>query len=148
MEKTMDMGEGQPPYKYTTTQPDMKVLFATAVNDRAAFDKLVGIAMSERKNMPSAPEIHYKLDKDWFAASNSQEQVDKFLSGATATNTITDKISGKPFGMYINLQKNNKFSKIFDQRQHWASGNDRFKYLAGYSCCRRFLQGQGDELYF
>jgi len=105
MEKTMDMGGGQPPYKYTTTQPDMKVLFATSVNDRAAFDKLIGIAMGERKNMPSAPEIHYKLDKDWFAASNSQEQVDKFLSGAAATNAITDKISGQPFGMYINLQK-------------------------------------------
>src|SRR4030095_9078303 len=26
-EKTTDMGEGQPPYKYSTTQPDMKVLF-------------------------------------------------------------------------------------------------------------------------
>jgi hypothetical protein len=105
MEKTMDMGEGQPPHKYTTTQPDMKVLFATSVNDRAAFDKLIGIAMGERKNMPSAPEIHYKLDKDWFAASNSQDQVDGFLSGAKAKNAIADKISGQPFGMYIDLQK-------------------------------------------
>ena len=105
MEKTMDMGEGQPPYKYTTTQPDMKVLFATSVNDRAAFDKLVGIAMGQRKNMPSTPEIHYKLDKEWFAASNYQDQVDKFLSGATAKNAIADKIGGQPFGMYIDLQK-------------------------------------------
>jgi hypothetical protein len=105
MEKVMDMGEGQPPYKYTTTQPDMKVLFATSINDRAAFDKLIGIAMGERRNMPSAPEIHYKLDKDWFAASNYQEEVDKFLSGTSNKNAIADKISGQPFGMYIDLQK-------------------------------------------
>ena len=105
MEKTMDLGEGKHPYKYTTTQPDMKILFATSVNDKAAFDKLIGIALGERKNLPATPEIHYKLNNDWFAASNSQEQVDKFLGGATTKNALADKISGQPFGMYIDLQK-------------------------------------------
>ena len=107
IEKTMDMGEGQAPHKYTATQPDMKVLFATSVNDKAAFDKLVGIALGESKNLPSqnVPKIHYKLNNDWFAASNSQEQVDKFLSGASAKNPVTEKISGQPFGLFIDIQK-------------------------------------------
>ena len=106
-EKTMDMGEGQAPYKYKTTQPDMKVLFATSVNDKAAFDKLIGIALGEAKNLPTqnAPEIHYKLDNGWFAASNSQEQVDKFLSGVSTKNALADKISGQPFALFIDIQK-------------------------------------------
>ena len=106
-EKTMDVGEGRPPYKYSTTQPDMKVLFATSVNDKAAFDKLIGIALGETKNLhtQNSPEIHYKLENGWFAASNSQDQVDKFLSGASAKNPLADKISGHPFCLFIDIQK-------------------------------------------
>ena len=106
-EKVMDMGEGQEPYKYSTTEPDMKVLFAASVNDKPAFDKLIGIALAETKGMTSAntPEIHYKLDNNWFAASNSQEHVDKFLAGGSTKNAVADKISGHPFGFYIDIQK-------------------------------------------
>ena len=106
-EKVMEMGEGQEPYKYSTTEPDMKVLFAASVNDKPAFDKLIGIAMAETKGMTSAntPEIHYKIDNNWFAASNSQEHVDKFLAGGSTKNAVADKISGHPFGFYIDIQK-------------------------------------------
>jgi Domain of unknown function (DUF4836) len=106
-EKVMDMGEGQEPYKYSTTEPDMKVLFAASVNDKPAFDKLIGIALAETKGMTSAntPEIHYKLDNNWFAASNSQEHVEKFLAGGSTKNAVADKISGHPFGFYIDIQK-------------------------------------------
>jgi len=106
-EKVMEMGEGQEPYKYSTTEPDMKVLFAASVNDKPAFDKLIGIALAETKGMTSAntPEIHYKLDNNWFAASNSQEHVDKFLAGGSTKNMVADKISGHPFGFYIDIQK-------------------------------------------
>ena len=105
----MDMGEGQEPYKYSTTEPDMKVLFAASVNDKPAFDKLIGIALAETKGMTSAntPEIHYKLDNNWFAASNSQEHVDKFLAGGSTKNAVADKISGHPFGFLYRYSKNN-----------------------------------------
>ena len=106
-EKVMDMGEGQEPHKYTSTEPDMKVLFAASINDKPAFDKLVGIALEQTKGMMSAnsPEIHYKLDNNWFAASNSQEHVDKFLAGGSAKNSVADKISGHPFGFFLDIQK-------------------------------------------
>jgi len=106
-EKVMNMGEGQEPYKYSTTEPDMKVLFAASINDKPAFDKLVGIALEQTKGMMSSnsPEIHYKLDNNWFAASNSQEYVDKFLAGGSAKNAVADKISGHPFGFFIDIQK-------------------------------------------
>ncbi|MEP7374841.1 MAG: DUF4836 family protein [Chitinophagaceae bacterium] len=106
-EKVMDMGEGQEPHKYSSTEPDMKVLFAASINDKPAFDKLVGIALEQTKGMMSSnsPEIHYKLDNNWFAASNSQEHVDKFLAGGSAKNAVADKISGHPFGFFIDIQK-------------------------------------------
>ncbi len=106
-EKVVEMGEGQAPYKYSTTEPDMKVLFATAVNDKPAFDKLIGIVAAETKGMKSSgtPDIHYKLNNSWFAASNSQEQMDKFLAGGTTKNVVADKIGGHPFGMYVDIQK-------------------------------------------
>ena len=106
-EKVIDMGEGKEPHKYSSTEPDMKVLFAASINDKPAFDKLVGIALEQTKGMMSSnlPEIHYKLDNNWFAASNSQEQVDKFLAGGSAKNAVADKISGHPFGFFIDIQK-------------------------------------------
>lgn len=95
----------------TTTQtdygPDMKVLFATSINDKPAFDKLVTIAGEQLKGAPAGkiPEISYKLDNNWFAASNSAEGVDKFLAGSNPKNPMADKLSGHPFGFYIDLQK-------------------------------------------
>ena len=106
-EKTMEMGEGEAPYKYSTTEPDMKVLLATAVNDKAAFDKLIGIVLAETKGISSSntPEIHYKLDNNWFAASNSADHMNKFLSGESTKNTVSEKISGHPIGFYVDIQK-------------------------------------------
>jgi hypothetical protein len=106
-EKTIEMGEGQEPQKYSTTEPDMKILFAASINDKPAFDKLVGIALEQTQGMKSSntPEIHYKTDNNWFAASNSQEHVDKFLAGGSPKNVVADKISGHPFGFFIDIQK-------------------------------------------
>ena len=106
-EKTMDMGEGQEPYKYSTKAPDMKVLLATAVNDKAAFDKLIGIVLEQTKGIssPNKPEIHYKLDNNWFAASNSADHMNKFLSGESTKNAVAEKISGHPVGFYVDIQK-------------------------------------------
>ena len=106
-EVSMEMGEGQEPYKYTKTEPDMKVLFATSVNDKAAFDKLIGVVVEQTKGMKSAnsPEIHYKLDNNWFAASNSPEHMNTFLGGTTNKNVVADKIGGHPFGIYVDIQK-------------------------------------------
>jgi hypothetical protein len=53
----------------------------------------------------NTPEIHYKIDNKWFAASNSQDHVDKFLAGESSKNAVADKISGHPFGFYIDIQK-------------------------------------------
>jgi hypothetical protein len=91
---------------------DMKILFATSVNDKAAFEKMVTIIHDLTKKLREGeimkmkmPEINYKLDNNWFAASNSAEFRDKFLAGGDSKLPFVDKITGHPVGIYIDLQK-------------------------------------------
>jgi hypothetical protein len=91
-----------------------KVLFATAVNDKAAFEKMVTMAWDMVKKIKGAGRVpttnndlpfSYKVENNWFAASNSAEFTDKFLAGGDNKLPFTDKIAGHPFGMYLDLQK-------------------------------------------
>lgn len=92
---------------HTSTKPDAKVLFATSVNDKAAFEKLIGLAATQMKKNPMGKpgEITYKLENNWFAAGNSADYVNKFLSGSNNKSAIADKISGHPIGLFLDLQK-------------------------------------------
>jgi hypothetical protein len=95
-------------YTYTSNKPDVKMLFALSVNNKASFDKLIGIAQSEMNNeagQKALSQISYKVNNDWFAISNSAETVDRFLAGGNNKLPFTDKISGHPFGLYIDIQK-------------------------------------------
>ncbi|MDP4263741.1 MAG: DUF4836 family protein [Bacteroidota bacterium] len=89
----------------------MKVLFATAVNDKGAFEKMVTLGWDLSKQFrrnddgTGKPEISYKVENNWFAASNSQEYTDKFLAGGNSKLPFVDKITGHPIGIYIDLQK-------------------------------------------
>lgn len=103
---TINYGGGARPYIYTSSKPDMKVLFAASVNDKAAFEKLVTLAWESTKGMSGEiPRISYKVENNWFAASNSAEQTDKFLAGGNNKLPFVDKIAGHPIGMYIDIQK-------------------------------------------
>jgi hypothetical protein len=90
------------------TRPDVKVLFATSINDKAAFDKLVGVVKAQIGDIPEGngiPKITYNLNKDWFAISNDQAQVDKFLAGGNNNNPFASRISGHAYGGFMDLQK-------------------------------------------
>jgi len=105
---TIDYGNGMKPYVHSSPRPDMNVLFATAVNDKAAFEKLVTLAWETSKKMGAndeMPAITYKVDNNWFAASNSADQTNKFLAGTGNKQAFADKITGHPFGFYLDLQK-------------------------------------------
>lgn len=95
------------------TKTEMKVLFATSINDKAAFEKLATAVWDLAKNLKKAapggggniPDVHTKVDNNWFAASNSVEFRDKFLAGGNKNHAFASKITGHPFGIYIDLQK-------------------------------------------
>jgi len=87
--------------------PSANVLFATSVNDKPAFEKLFGILQSRAQDLgPLASNVHFQLSNDWFAASNSPEQVNAFLKGDGNNQfPFASRISGHAFGGYINLQE-------------------------------------------
>ncbi|MBC7850194.1 MAG: DUF4836 family protein [Chitinophagaceae bacterium] len=96
--------EGSEPTTYSTTQPDVKFLFATSVNDKAAFDKLINTLSQQLGNEKPVPDLTYQINKDWFVAGNSTDYVTKFLAGPSTKQAFADKLSGQSFGAFIDLQ--------------------------------------------
>ncbi len=107
-EKTteLELGNGKKT-SYSTTEPDAKVLFATSVKDKAAFEKLITLLWDQSKELPmeAFPSISYRLENNWFAAGNDSAQVAKFLAGESKKSAFTAKISGHPFGFFVDLKK-------------------------------------------
>lgn len=106
-ENTIDMGSGKP-YVYKTTRPDAKVFFATSVKDKGAFEKLIDVLKQQMKEEGGAAEeamgIKYELKDNWFIASNDAANLSGFGS-ANTNHAFISKISGHPFGGYIDIQK-------------------------------------------
>ena len=98
--------DGGKPYTYTTSKPDVKVLFATSVNDKAAFDKLITTLASQMPEANSVTkEISYQIDKNWFVASNSADYNAKFLAGASNQFAFTSRLADHGIGMYVDINK-------------------------------------------
>ncbi len=53
---------------------------------------------------PTLP-FSYKLNDDWFVAGNNIQTVDGFMAAKGGSKAFTEKISGHPFGMYLDFQK-------------------------------------------
>ena len=96
-------------YSEPMGQPDAAILVGLSVKDKAAFDKLVGSVEGQMKNdeegQKMMSKIKYQVTNDWFAASNHPEAVQQFLAGGNRNLAFADKITGHPFGMYIDVQK-------------------------------------------
>jgi hypothetical protein len=97
--------EGGQPYTYTKKEQDMNVLFASSVNNRASFEKLLNIAQQNMKDDPKMSQVNFKVTDQWFVASNKPGTVDKFLSGSNSKLSFADKISGHPMGIYVDISK-------------------------------------------
>lgn len=86
--------------------PEAKVLFATSVNDKPSFEKLILLAEQQLgglKNM--APDVKYTLSDKWFVLGNDQQHNEQFASGKGGNKpAFVSKISGHPIGGYINLK--------------------------------------------
>lgn len=104
---TINDPDGNPHTIQQDGMPNANVLFATSVNDKPAFDKLFGILQTKVQELSPAManKVHFQLNNDWFAASNSPEQVNAFLGGGNNQFPFANRISGKAFGGYINVQQ-------------------------------------------
>ena len=86
------------------SKTDVNILFATSVNNRQSFEKLLGIAKQQMSGADSS-KVKLKVTDEWFVASNKTETADKFLAGGNNNLSFADKISGHPFGLYVDIQK-------------------------------------------
>lgn len=101
------MGDGD--YSYTTKKPDAKLLFATSVNDKASFQKLLTVLQEKineggEKAKEVMSNIPYTLTDKWFIAGSDSAMVFGYGTANTDHPFIT-KISGHPMGGYIDIQQ-------------------------------------------
>ena len=89
----------------SSSKPD--ILFAASVSDKDAMNVLIkaGKKMSSDKLGDSAQlPISYNTNGKYFVMSNSKEKADKFLEGGNNSFDFLSKISGKPFGGFVDFQ--------------------------------------------
>ena len=99
---TITYGEaGDQAASFTTTRPDMSILFAADVAKKPTFDKLLGMVKEETPEMPFA----YQLNNDWFVAGNKVDAVNAFAAGNTTKHSFTDKLKGSYCGFYLDVQR-------------------------------------------
>lgn len=92
----------------TLTGKDATVLFSASVGDKAAFGKLIqggkkagGPMLGEE----GASKFGYGTNDKYFAFSNKKTAADAYLAGSSKSSfSFLDKISGGPFGGYVNFQ--------------------------------------------
>ena len=93
--------DGAKPFTFTTSRPDFNVLFATTVNQKSSFDKLLNVFQEDSAKLP----FTYQLNNEWFVAGNKPASINAFVAGNQTKHAFTEKISGNPFGMYIDIQR-------------------------------------------
>lgn len=90
---------------FETNTPQPEIIFAASIGDKDAFNLLIKAGEKFGKNVPAEIPVAYNSNGKYFAIGNSKENIAKYTG--TNSNTSFDflsKISGGPFGGYINLQ--------------------------------------------
>jgi hypothetical protein len=110
IEKEMRMGEGENAFVHKMKAPDVKVYFATSVNDNNSFQKLIDllqqqvIAQAPEQVTVFANKVAYTLKDNWFIAGNDSSSINNF-GAASVDHPFISKISGHPMGGFIDIQK-------------------------------------------
>lgn len=91
----------------TKQTPDFNFVFSASIGDKDAFNKLIeagkkmsASAMDENGN----PKLSYNSNGTYFALGNSKENVEKYLASSSNNFDFLNKMSGEPFGGYLNIQ--------------------------------------------
>ena len=83
----------------------VKFIFANAINNKGDFDRLLDLLKGKEGMFENdLKDYTFRVKDDWFAAGDSAN-VAAFFSGHSNTVPYADRISGHPFGAYIDFQK-------------------------------------------
>lgn len=88
-------------------KPNFDFIFSASIGDKESFNKLINagkkIGQGQFSDSSKAP-ISFNSNGTYFALGNNQQNVDQYLSTARADFDFIPKISGEPFGGYLNIQ--------------------------------------------
>lgn len=84
-------------------KPDATFLFAVAIGDKDAFNKLVNLGKTMGKDA-TEKNIFTKSDDKYFVMSNSQDAVNKYFSGTQTDHAFLSNINDHPMGGFADLQ--------------------------------------------
>lgn len=87
--------------------PSFNFIFSAAIGDKDAFNKLVNAGKKIGKTaIPDSTKSPFAFNSNgtYFALSNTKENVDHYLGTATTNFDFLPKITGEPFGVYLNIQ--------------------------------------------
>ncbi len=101
---TMSTDKNKKPLTFTHKEREVKFVFANAINNKGAFDRLLELLKESTEKMKSSSNYTFKVKDNWFAAGDSAN-VSAFLSGNSNAVPYADRISGHPMGAYIDFQK-------------------------------------------
>jgi hypothetical protein len=95
---------------YMPQMPNAKILFATSVNDKPSFQKLIDVLTTKMGEAGAETggnwmsKIPYQLKDNWFVAGSDSATVNSF--GASNTDhPFISRISGHPFGGYLDIRQ-------------------------------------------
>ncbi|MEO5501957.1 MAG: DUF4836 family protein [Ginsengibacter sp.] len=86
--------------------PDMNVLMAMGVNDKASFQKIMTYLDKMKNSMSKDTSINAQLTDKYFVVSNHQNFANGFLNNNSKSSfDFLDKIDGHSMGAYLDFQK-------------------------------------------
>ena len=103
------------PFSFSEQMPAYDFIFTTNIGEKKSFNKLIRAGrgagdrlLDEKMNQ----SLFFKNDSSFFALSNNQQNADKFIAATKNNADFVSKISGEPFGAYVNLQAVIKASQL------------------------------------
>ncbi|MEP7110278.1 MAG: DUF4836 family protein [Ferruginibacter sp.] len=88
-------------------KPNFNFIFSASIGDKESFNKLLNagkkIGESQFSDNGKSP-VSFNSNGTYFVLSNNKQNVDQYLGAATGDFAFIPKISGEPFGGYLNIQ--------------------------------------------
>ncbi len=119
--------------------PNATFLFAVAINDKDAFNKLINVSKTMGKDM-GPKNTFSKSDDKYYAISNSQDAVNKYFTGTTSTPDFLSKINDHPMGGFVDFQMILKAL----QQEFTKDSTDQFYYNRNISMWNNLFFSGGE----
>ncbi len=87
------------------SRPDVNYLFSVGIADKQSFQKLIEAGKKIGQEMSAGDFVSFNLNDKTFAIGNTQPVVNQYLAGSKNKFDFTNKLSGHPIGMFIDIQK-------------------------------------------